>query len=145
MGPVAIKPGDNGQAGSGFHLLQELAAGIVKGQHPQIGRGVVLPAPARHIQQKLHEEAADAAGGVALAGAQLQRLSEARAGSSVLEQVLQTLAALAGVGDSVDAHKPQLVAQKLPQEGSVVARRIVEQCLAHAGGYGLLPAIITII
>ena len=83
--PVAIKAGNDGEAGGALHLLKKLATGVIEGKPAQVGRGIILPAPAGHIKLKQHEEAADAAGGVALAGAQLQRLSEARTGSSVLE------------------------------------------------------------
>ena len=87
-------------------MFQKLAAGVVEGQNPEVGRGFVLPAPAGYIQQKLHEKAADAASAVALVGAQLQGLGKAGGLGGLLEQVLQALAALAGFGDVVGAEEP---------------------------------------
>ena len=135
--PAASELRDEGQGSSFFHLLEQLAACIVEGEHAQVGGVLLRPRFARYVAQKLQEQTAAAAGGVALAAAGSDCFRKADAVSSLLEAVFEPLAAFRACSDFRRAQEAQAIADKLPEQAFIVA--CVRQSVLHGWRHGLLP------
>ena len=135
--PAASELRDEGQGSSFFHLLEQLAACIVEGEHAQVGGVLLRPGLTRYVAQKLQEQTAAAAGGVALAAAGSDCFRKADAGSSLLKAILEPLAAFRACGDFRRAQEAQAIADELPEQAFIVA--CVQQSVLHGVRHGLLP------
>ena len=87
--PAAAQLRDERQGSSFFHLLEQLAACVVEGEHAQVGGVLLRPVFTRYVAQKLQEQTAAAAGGVALAAAGSDCFRKAAAVSSLLQAVFE--------------------------------------------------------
>ena len=98
---------------------------------------LLRPRFARYVAQKLQEQTAAAAGGVALAAAGSDCFRKAAAVSSLLKAVFEPLAAFRACGDFRRAQEAQAIADELPEQACVVA--CVQQSVLHGVRHGLLP------
>ena len=135
--PAAAQLRDEGQGRSFFHLLEQLAACVVEGEHAQVGDVLLRPGLTRYVAQKLQEQTAAAAGGVALATAGSDCFRKAAAVSSLLKAVFEPFAAFRACGDFRRAQEAQAIADELPEQAFIVA--CVQQSVLHGGRHGLLP------
>ena len=135
--PAASKLRDEGQGSSFFHLLEQLAACVVEGEHAQVGGVLLRPGLTRYVAQKLQEQTTAAAGGIALAAAGSDCFREAAAVSSLLEAVLEPFATFRACGDFLRAQEAQTIADKLPEQAFIIA--CVGQSVLHGWRHGLLP------
>ena len=121
MKGVFTKLADDWQLSVCFHRVQQLTTGVIKGQHAQIGRGLLLPYCFRKVQKYLQQQTADAAGSVALAAAGRERGLQACAVSGLAEQVFEAFAGFATLRQLLWREQAQTVFQQLPQKLGVVA------------------------
>ena len=135
--PATSQLRDEGDGSSFLHLLEQLAACVVEGEHAQVGGVLLRPGFTRYVAQKLQEQTAAAAGGVALAAAGSDCFRKAYAVSSLLKAVLEPFAAFRACGDFLRAQEAQTIADKLPEQTFIVA--CVGQSVLHGWRHGLLP------
>ena len=103
----------------------------------RVGGVLLRPGLTRYVAQKLQEQTAAAAGGVALAAAGSDCFREAAAVSSLLKAVFEPFAAFRACSDFLRAQEAQAIADELPEQAFIVA--CVRQSVLHGWRHGLLP------